>query len=334
VLTLQQARIKCRQALNQIANGEDIFDNKSQLRLVPTFASFVEDHYLPYIKSYKRSWNTDVSMLKVHLLKRFGKMYMDEITLNHIIKMHYERKASGGAPGSANRLLVLMRYIFNLAIKWNTPGIKSNPTKGIPLMEENNKRERYLSVDEAQRLYNAVCQSDVHMLQYIVPMLILTGARKREVLDAKWNDFDLGRRLWRIPTTKSGKARFVPLSDGAIGLLQTVPRLEGVDYVFPHPKKGVPYASIFYAWNKARTLAGLTDLRLHDLRHSHASFLVNAGRTLYEVQHILGHSQVSTTQRYAHLSPDTLLAATNSVHKALGNMFVPRIGSVIDTKEE
>ena len=157
VLTLQQARIKCRQALNQIANGEDIFDNKSQLRLVPTFASFVEDHYLPYIKSYKRSWNTDVSMLKVHLLKRFGKMYMDEITLNHIIKMHYERKTSGGAPGSANRLLVLMRYIFNLAIKWNTPGIKSNPTKGIPLMEENNKRERYLSVDEAQRLYNAVC---------------------------------------------------------------------------------------------------------------------------------------------------------------------------------
>ena len=156
-------------------------------------------------------------------------------------------------------------------------------------------------------------------------MLILTGARKREVLDAKWKDFDLARRLWRIPTTKSGKARFVPLSDGAIGLLQNVPRLEGVDYVFPHPIKGVPYASIFYAWHKARTLAGLTDVRLHDLRHSHASFLVNAGRTLYEVQHILGHSQVATTQRYAHLSPDTLLAATNSVHKALGNMFLPRL---------
>ena len=74
-----------------------------------------------------------------------------------------------------------------------------------------------------------------------------------------------------------------------------------------------------------RTLAGLTDVRLHDLRHSHASFLVNAGRTLYEVQHILGHSQVATTQRYAHLSPDTLWAATNSVHKALGNMFLPRL---------
>jgi site-specific recombinase XerD len=69
----------------------------------------------------------------------------------------------------------------------------------------------------------------------------------------------------------------------------------------------------------------LTDVRLHDLRHSHASFLVNAGRTLYEVQHILGHTQVSTTQRYAHLSPDTLLDASNSVHQILLGMFVPSL---------
>jgi integrase len=84
----------------------------------------------------------------------------------------------------------------------------------------------------------------------------------------------------------------------------------------------------------ARTLANSTDLWLNDWRHSHASFLANADRTSYEVQNILGHSQAFTTQRYAHLSPDTLLAATNSVHKALGNMFVPRIGPVIDTEEE
>ena len=79
------------------------------------------------------------------------------------------------------------------------------------------------TVDEAQRLYTAVCQSDLTMLQYIVPMLILTGARKREVLDAKWEDFDLVRHLWRIPTTKSGKHRFVPLSDGAVALLGSMP---------------------------------------------------------------------------------------------------------------
>lgn len=328
VLTLKQARVKCRQALNQLANGNDPCEAKLQFKQVPTFASFIEDQYLPWIKSYKRSWNTDVSMLNIHLLPRFGKKHLDEITRQDIVKMHYERKASGGAAGSANRLLILMRYVFNLALKWEVSGVRVNPSKGIPLMPENNKRERYLTVDEAQRLYNAVCQSDLTMLQYIVPMLILTGARKREVLDAKWEDFDLARHLWRIPTTKSGKHRFVPLSDGAVALLGSMPQSKDSLYAFANPKNGKPYASIFYAWNKARHAAGLADVRLHDLRHSHASFLVNAGRTLYEVQHILGHTQVSTTQRYAHLSQTTLLDATNSVHRLLGNVFVPVLSPV------
>jgi integrase len=326
---LKQARQKCRLSLNRIGNGEDPSEIKAQLRHMPTFASFIEEQYLPYIKSYKRSWNTDISMLKIHLLPRFGKKYLDEITRQEIVKMHFERKAAGGAAGLANRLLILMRFVFNLALRWEIPGIKANPTKGIPLMEENNKRERYLSVEEAQRLYEAVYKSTLYMLYFIVPMLILTGARKREVLDAKWKDFDLTRRFWRIPVTKSGKARFVPLSDGAISLLNSMPKPDGMEFAFPYPIKGTPFDSIFYAWHKARQQAGLTDVRLHDLRHSHASFLVNAGRTLYEVQHILGHTQVSTTQRYAHLSPDTLLDASNSVHQILLGMFVPSLAAPV-----
>ena len=109
----------------------------------------------------------------------------------------------------------------------------------------------------------------------------------------KSQDFDFLRRIWRIPTTKTGK----------------------------------PYVSIFWAWDSARTKADLSDVRIHDLRHSHASFLVNAGRTLYEVQHILGHTQVKTTQRYAHLSHDTLLDATYLVNTALGGMFMPMVSA-------
>jgi integrase len=194
-------------------------------------------------------------------------------------------------------------------------------------MEENNKKERYLSVEEAQRLYTAVCASENPMLQYIVPMLILTGARKREVLDAKWQDFDFLRRIWRIPTPKSGKARHVPLSDGVISLLSAMPRDQKCEWTFPNPNTGKPYVSIFWAWDSARTKTDLAEVRIHDLRHSSASFLVNAGRTLYEVQHILGHTQVKTTQRYSHLSHDTLLAATNSVNTALGGMFMPMVSA-------
>ncbi len=327
VIGLTDARALAEKELLNIAMGNDPKDAKQITKSIPTFATFIEEQYLPYVKSYKRSWVSDVSLLKNHLLPRFGTKYLDEIKRQDIVKMHYERKASGAAAGSANRLLIMMRFIFNLAVRWELPGIKSNPTKGVPLMEENNKQERYLSVEEAQRLYTAVCASENPMLQYIVPMLILTGARKREVLDAKWQDFDFLRRIWRIPTTKTGKARHVPLSDGVISLLSAMPRDQKCQWTFANPDTGKPYVSIFWAWDSARTKADLSDVRLHDLRHSHASFLVNAGRTLYEVQHILGHTQVKTTQRYAHLSHDTLLDATNSVNTALGGMFMPMVSA-------
>ena len=136
---------------------------------------------------------------------------------------------------------------------------------------------------------------------------------------------DLARRLWRIPISKTGKARHVPRSDGVIQLLHTVPRFPGCPFVVPNPKTLRPYVSIFCAWNKSRTAAGLPEVRIHDLRHSFASFLINAGRSLYEVQKILGHIHIRTTQRYAHLSQDTLLAATNAAVDAAGIEFLPAV---------
>ena len=106
-----------------------------------------------------------------------------------------------------------------------------------------------------------------------------------------------------------------------------MPKGKGCDWAFANPNTGKPYVSIFWAWDSARAKADLAEVRIHDLRHSTASFLVNAGRTLYEVQHILGHTQVKTTQRNAQLSHDTLLAATNSVNTALGGMFMPMVSA-------
>jgi integrase len=145
----------------------------------------------------------------------------------------------------------------------------------------------------------------------------MTGARKRELLDAKWSEFDFDKNLWRVSISKSGKARYIPISSSLKSLLDSVPRIDGCDYVFANPETGKPFVQIYSSWNTARTRAGLPEVRMHDLRHSFASFMVNNGRTLYEVQKILGHTQIKTTQRYAHLSPDTLLDAANSV----GNMM-------------
>jgi integrase len=224
-------------------------------------------------------------------------------------------------------LLILLRYLFSLPKKWDIPGVSNNPTADIPLMKEDNVKERYLSTFEAQRLYEVLTRSDNVMLQHIIPMLILTGARKREVLDARWEDFDFDRRTWRIHTTKLGRARHVPLSDGAVSLLNSVPRFDECIWAFPNPKTLKPFVSIHYSWDSARKAAGLSDVRIHDLRHSFASFLVNAGRTLYEVQHLLGHTQIKTTQRYSHLSQDTLLDASNAVTHAVGHLFTPKLSS-------
>lgn len=305
--------------------GEDPKEAKKALRAVPTFAKFVEDDFLPHIKAYKRSWDCDVSLLNNHLLPAFGSRYMDSITRRDVQKLITGRREMGKAPGTCDRMLILARHIFNCALKWQTPGVKSNPAKEVELLNVDNKRDRYLNEDEVRRLYEAVQQSENPMLKYIVPMLIMTGARKREVLDARWEDFDFETRQWKIPFTKGGKPRYVPMSDGVLGILDAVPRVEGSAYVFPNPDTKKPFVTIYCAWDTVRKKAGFKEVRLHDLRHSFASILINSGRTLYEVQHLLGHTQVKTTERYAHLQQDTLMRAANVVPNVIGNLLpLPR----------
>ena len=317
-ITLDQARKTAQKLRGQIALGINPAAEKATLRQIPTFSEFINERYMPYIKGYKKSWEADDSYLRNHLLPAFGKKHLDEITKHDVIQFHHGMHTKGYAQGTCNRCLILLRYAINLAIRWEIPGITANPTKDVALFEDlAGKKERFLTKVEAQRLYESVCQSENTMLQYIIPMLILTGARKREVLDSKWEDFDLNRKQWRIPTTKAGRPRHVPLSDGVLQLLATIPRHDNCPWVFANPKSHKPYVSIFISWDTARKNAKLADVRMHDLRHSFASFLVNAGRSLYEVQKILGHTQIKTTQRYAHLSQDTLIDAANEASKAV-----------------
>lgn len=337
-ITLDQARKRADELRGQIALGVDPSEAKRELKQIPTFAAFVHDRYMPFIKAYKRSWGIDESLLRNHILPKLGGLYLDQISKENVIALHRDRLDIGGAPASANRLLIIVRYIFNLAIRWDVPGVAKNPTLGIPLFEENNKRERYLSQDEAAKLYEAIQVSESPMLKFIVPMLIYTGARRREVLDARWKDIDIDKKLWRIDVNKSGKARYVPLSTGAIELLDEVrrgqraasPSGEEGEWVFANPESGKPYVQMYYPWDKARKRAGIPGFRMHDLRHTFASYLINAGRSLYEVQKILGHTQIKTTQRYSHLSQDTLLAAANTAVEALGRTFAPPVAKLTE----
>lgn len=320
-LSLAQARCLADSGRTTIALGGDPAEDQALLRSTPTFSQFITEQYLPYIQTYKRSWKCDLSTLRVHLLPVLGDKELDIIKRTDIFALQQKWIHDGKAPGTINKYLVLLRYIFNLALKWEVPGLTINPTKNLALLQVDNKRQRFLNGDEAQSLINAVRHSENIVLEPIVSMLLITGARKREVLDARWEYIDWQRCLWKIPKTKSGRARYVPLCAAALELLQSRKQPSGHSgYIFPNPKTDKPFSSVYYSWDTARKQAGLDDLRMHDLRHSFASFLINGGRSLYEVQQLLGHSNSSMTQRYAHLAHETLLDACNVAGGLIGRL--------------
>lgn len=315
VLNLAEARQLARRHLGSIAQGNDPFDKVAGMRAVPTLFSFLKDTYLPYIKSHKRSWQTDDILLRVHVLPKWGHLHLDQISHRHAINLLSEHRLTH-KPASTNRVYDMLNALFHLAIRWET-GLATNPLKKVQRYKENNHRERYLSEQETERLFAALKMSQAPRLMQIVTMLLLTGARLGEVLNAQWKDFDTGAKIWTIEFNKSGKPRYVPLSESAVRLMDNLPHLEKCAYPFANPSTRRPYTSIHCAWDNVRIRAGLADLRIHDLRHSFASFLVNGGRSIYEVQRILGHSQIRTTQRYAHLSQETLLEAVDMAMKSV-----------------
>ena len=316
-VSLEQARTLANKFRTKVAMGVDPIEERRVVRNTPTLAQFVEESYLPFVRSYKRSWETDNILLNTHILPVFGSRFMDDIERREVAAFAAKLIASH-KPASVNRIMVVLRFIYSVALRWETPGVKANPCSGVRNYEENNKRERFLTQDEAKALIESVQQSENPSLKYIVAMLILTGARKGEVLQAQWDQFNFEQRFWRIPISKSGKARHIPINDGLLQLLESIPRVKDHNHLFVNAQTGRPLGTFFGSWNQARKRAGLPDVRVHDLRHSYASFLINNGRTLYEVQRLLGHSQIKTTQRYAHLSPETLLAASNAASLAIG----------------
>ncbi len=220
----------------------------------------------------------------------------------------------GLAPATCNRALFLVKYVLNCARRWGF--IAESPARDVSGLPEKEFRERYLSKEEARRLLEALDADKDQQAAQAVKLLLFTGARKSEILAARWENVDMERRILTVPLSKSGKARHIPLSDAALQILKGIPRKS--EWLFPSTKKASHFSTIYDAWDRVRVRAGLKDVRLHDLRHSFASFLVNSGCSLYEVQKILGHQNPKVTTRYAHLAQYSLLRAANIVGEKLG----------------
>jgi integrase len=189
-----------------------------------------------------------------------------------------------------------------------------SPLNAYKLLDEPNMVEHYLAEDELLRLVS-VLKTDANRPVCLLCLFALsTGCRLGEAMSVQWKNVDRENRVWRIPAanSKSGKLRSVPLSDSALDVLEEIGTEGKYAFVFTNLETGTRYVHITHTWHRLRAKAGLPWLRYHDLRHSFASMLVNAGRSLYEVQQVLGHADSRVTQRYAHLSSKTLQDAANS----------------------
>jgi len=314
---VEEARNKAKALKSQTVIGFDPREQQERLKAIPTFREFIYNQYLPHIKTYKRSWKQDQRRIEQRLLKLWGSTKLNEIKTGDIVGFQNKLAQSGLKPSSVNRYMALVKYIFNLAERWDI--IESTPIKNIKQLEDNSPKERYLTDQELYNLLEALHTTRSQVVPDIVEFLLLTGARRGEALGMTWAEIDMERCIWVLPPerNKANREKVIPLSQRALNVLQR--RYDnGSGYVFPNPETGKPLKHFYSTWNRIRKAAGLPDVRLHDLRHSYASFLVNNGRSLYEVQKLLGHSQLSTTQRYAHLTEDTLKDATEIVGSLVG----------------
>ncbi len=281
-----------------------------------SFDAFVYEVYLPYAKQHKASWDVDERNFRLHISPILGEVRLDDMTRRDVEIWFRGLSGKGLAPATCNRILAGLKSICALALEYNLFPSGQCPCAKISPLKIHGIRERCLTDAQATQVMYELDRS-VHPQAKIAKLLILTGARKSEIRKARWEHVHLEQRILTVPVSKSGKARHIPLSDEAVEVFLSIPKVEGCPWVFPGHAPGKPLSDIFLFWNKLRRKLGLQGIRVHDLRHTFASLLVNAGHSLYEVQKLLGHSDPRTTMRYAHLGQSSLLAATQTVSTRL-----------------
>ena len=335
-VTVDQARKRAEQLKAEVSLGGDPAADTARLRAIPTVEQFATERYLPHVRERLRAACNIEAYLRRRILPAIGKKALDEVTQQDVADLRRKLIAEGLANGTCNRHLATVRAMFNLALKWELYQGR-NPAASPGMLREVH-RDKYLSPAETQALVRALDADEDQTAASVLALLIVTGARRGEVMNARWEHVDLERGLLTVPRSKSGRTRHIPLSPIAVLILerrrarcQAEMAEEGEDaapnpYVFPsHKVPGQPVEGVRGAWARAKKAAGLPDdLRVHDLRHSFASVLANAGTPLNEIGTVLGHTQLSTTMRYAHHSPQRLIDTASTASRVWNLLPEPK----------
>ncbi|ENV73623.1 hypothetical protein F946_01135 [Acinetobacter johnsonii ANC 3681] len=310
-LSIDEAILLAQRYQAQLSKGINPFLEMQKKAALPTFHEFFEKYYLPYAKQNKKSWKDDQSRFMNHLLSILGAVKIDQVTSAMLTDALTQVKESGCKNATVNRTRALMSSILKMAVEREL--IDQNPMMRVKKYVEKNQIERYLSEEELKRLMLVLANANKygiqnHIIIGIVEMLLLTGARKSEVLHLKWTELDQSNWIWKLNENKSGRPRVIQLNTEAQRIIRRMPRK--YEYVFANPQTGLSYNDIRKTFQKILDAADIQEFRIHDLRHNFASMAVNNGCDIYVIQHLLGHASPITTQRYAHLRQDTLRNAS------------------------
>lgn len=312
--TPKTARDRAKALLGEIASGHDPAAIKEEVKSTPTFADvaqrFMEEHASNLAESSAKEYQRLLDKL---ILPVLGKTRITEITRQDVSKLHHSLRAK---PYMANRVLAVLGKLFNLAEFWGYRPDRSNPCLHVKKYHEE-KRERMLSAEELGRLGEALNAYDGS--PYVVAalkLLVFTGARLSEILALRWEQVDFERgeaRLANHKTSRKTGAKTIHLPPPALEVLANLQRLESNPYVIVGKVEDAHLVNLQKPWREIRKAAGLSDVRIHDLRHAFASVAASSGMSLPIIGKMLGHSQPQTTSRYAHLADDPIKAAAASV---------------------
>lgn len=256
-------------------------------------------------------------IVRRYLNPAFGKLAITAITRADVDAAHAAWKAT---PRAANHALAVLSSLMNWAEDHGYRPEDTNPCRRVVHYPQNN-RERFLQPQELARLGTALEQARRDNLATphaiaAIQLLVFTGARLSEILTLRWSYVDLERRALLLPDSKTGQ-KTIPLNDAAIDILRAMPRFAGNPFVIIGHIHGTHLVNLQKPWRRIRALAGLDDVRIHDLRHTFASVAVASGGSLPVIGRALGHSQPSTTQRYAHLTDDPVRHLTQATGQRL-----------------
>lgn len=317
------ARKHAEQLRRQVDLGGDPLESRIEERTAPTvrdlFDRYASEH-LP--NKAPRSAQDDRAMWRNDILPRLGSRKVRELVASDCDELH--KSISLDRPVRANRVVEVLRKALNLAIRWGW--IERNPASGVRRNQEQ-KRHRYLRREDVARLISALELHPERASADAILLMLLTGCRKSEALQAQWSQFDLQRRVWTKPSsqTKQRREHRVPYSLAVADLLSRRAKARTCSYIFAG-RANQPLQDVRRTWTAVCRASGLSSVRLHDLRHTFASLAASSGQSLLIVGELLGHSTPQTTKRYASLYDDSLRVAAEGVAAVIG-VSVPAAAS-------